>query len=155
MPKTKKQKTYQKAYYIKNKEKKKAYNQEHQEKRRIYSKKWHKDNKEKDQIYRDTNKDKIAEQHKEYRQTPSGKKSGRISHWKYRGVICNDFDELYEKYINTKNCERCEVELTETEKPTKTTRCLDHDHETGLFRNIVCWNCNLNVLPKQTIIGEI
>ena len=59
------------------------------------------------------------------------------------GLIHNDYDELYEKYINTEYCELCNVNLTEDKRTTKTTRCLDHDHQTGLLRNIVCHCCNV------------
>jgi hypothetical protein len=76
------------------------------------------------------------------------KKSKRISKWKRRGVIHHDFDELYEKYINTEYCELCSVKLTEGKRSTHTTRCLDHNHETGEFRNIICHYCNIR-LPKQ------
>ena len=116
-------------------------------------KKWYENNKEKMKEknkkwykkWRDNNKEKI----KEYTQSPEGKKSRRIRIWKKSGVKCEYIDLLYEKYINTKDCELCFVELTEDKKNTSTTRCLDHDHYTGMFRNVVCLKCNLK-LPKQT-----
>ena len=96
------------------------------------------DRKEYFKQYHQKNKDKI----KEYYQTPQGKKTRRISKWKHRGVIHQNFDELYEKYINTEHCELCSVKLTEG-KRTNTTRVLDHDHESGEFRNIICHYCNI------------
>ena len=102
--------------------------------------------------YRKKNKEKIKEYKKEYmkeyNQTPAGKKSHRIYDWKKYGVIHHNFDELYEKYINTELCELCECTLTEDKKTTSTTRCLDHCHETGQFRNILCHSCNVK-LPRQ------
>jgi len=89
--------------------------------------------------YRKKNKEKIAE----YDQTPARKKSHRIYYWKRRGVICDDWDVLYERYLNTEFCELCNIKLTEDKVNTKTTRCLDHDHNTGEFRNVVCWLCNI------------
>jgi len=60
-----------------------------------------------------------------------------IKCWKNRGVIYHDFDELYEVYIKTMNCQHCGKEF-----PNSRYRHLDHDHETGMFRKIVCHKCN-------------
>ena len=94
-------------------------------------------------------KEKTKEYNEKYRQTPRGKKSHRIENWKYTGIIHPNFDELYERYINTSNCERCNVILTEDKRRTLTTRCMDHDHNTGLFRYIVCHRCNSSRELKQ------
>ncbi len=91
--------------------------------------------------YRDDNKEKIKERNRLYFQSKSGKKSYKISSWKTAGVISDDFDSLYEHYINCKNCEECNVELQNGNLVNK--RCLDHDHKTGLFRNVLCNSCNL------------
>ena len=61
-----------------------------------------------------------------------------IYHWKRRGLIYDNYDELYEVYINTMQCEHCQTEFTKNNR-----RCLDHDHESGLFRKIVCHRCNV------------
>ena len=60
-----------------------------------------------------------------------------INNWKKRGVIYNQFEELYEVYIKTMKCQHCNKEFT-----NNFDRCLDHDHETGMFRKIVCRGCN-------------
>jgi len=62
-----------------------------------------------------------------------------IYKWKKSGLICDDYNALYETYIKTTECQHCQIEFTENNK-----RCLDHDHETGLFRMIVCHRCNVN-----------
>ena len=80
---------------------------------------------------------------KQYRQTPQRIKLRRIRDWKSRGVIHQNFDELYEKFINTEYCELCNIKLTIDKKTTKTTRVLDQDHKTGEFRNILCHSCNI------------
>ena len=64
-------------------------------------------------------------------------KSNTISNWKKRGVIYHNLDELYEIYINTMNCMWCQKEFKSTRD-----RHLDHSHETGEFRLIVCNSCN-------------
>jgi|TARA_R110000787_G_scaffold286068_1_gene403230 hypothetical protein len=76
-----------------------------------------------------------------YRHTRTGKRSIKISNWKLNGVICEDFKELYKFYMNCKNCEWCDAELTESKYNKKTTKCLDYDSY-GSFRNIICLSCN-------------
>ena len=64
-------------------------------------------------------------------------KAKMIYDWKRRGLICDDYNALYETYIGTMECEHCQIEFTKNN-----WRCLDHNHETGLFRKIVCHKCN-------------
>jgi hypothetical protein len=127
---------YRKEYYQKNKDKLKEHQKQYYEKNKeeILSKQ---------KQYRENNKEQKKEYFKQYRQTEKGKKSNRIGNWKTYGVVHPDFDELYEKYINTEHCELCSVKLTEDKRTTHTTRCLDHCHETGEFRNVVCHSCNV------------
>ena len=62
-----------------------------------------------------------------------------ISRWRCSGVIYDDWDELYYTYIRTLNCCACNKDFKNS-----LDRCLDHDHETGLLRAIVCQNYNKN-----------
>ena len=120
------------------KQKQKEYREKNKEKLKQNSKEWYE---------KPENKDKV----KQYQQTEAGKKSNRISKWKYQGIITDDYDALYEKFINTENCELCDVVLTTNRYSTKTRRCVDHDHsitDRDNVRNIVCHSCN-SKLPKQ------
>ena len=123
------------------------------EKRKECKKRWAEKNKQKVQEskkrYQEKNKHKLYEK----KQSPECKKNSRIYNWKHSGVIHQNFDELYEKYINTEYCELCSVKLTVDKRTTSTTRCLDHDHSTGLVRNIVCHSCN-SKLPRQKGLTE-
>jgi len=83
----------------------------------------------------------IKEYKKQYRQSEKGIKSNRIGQWKYMGVKCEDFDELYTRYICSTNCEECGIDFSNI-KMSNSYKCLDHDHETGLVRNIICMSCN-------------
>ena len=66
-------------------------------------------------------------------------KNTMIYNWKKSGLICDDYNALYETYIGTTECEHCQIEFTKNN-----WRCLDHEHTTGLFRKIVCHRCNSN-----------
>ena len=126
--KKEKKKWVRKIEYQKNKKTYKKYSETNKEKI-----------KEKKKIYRLNNKEKI----KEYRKTPSCYKSYKISQWKRYGVIHNDFDKLFELYVNTINCENCNILLTTKDRHNKsTTKCLDHCHISGEFRNVLCHTCN-------------
>ena len=113
------------------------------EERKEYNKKYYENNKQKSKEklkeYYEKNKEKI----KEYSKTEQGLKSGRIKNWKKRGVKSDDYSSLYEHYINCNKCEICSIELREGNYGAN-KKCLDHDHETGEFRNVLCNSCNLN-----------
>ena len=121
---------YRKQYREKNKEKIKAYVQkwreENPEYMKEYNKKWHKENHMK----------------------------RTISQWKSNGLIVDDNDEyesIYYLVQSAEYCELCNCKLTENQPQTSTSRCMDHDHFTGKFRNLVCRSCNA-ILPTQKVI---
>ena len=60
-----------------------------------------------------------------------------IKCWKERGLIYHDYDDLFQVYIKTLNCQHCNKEFK-----NRQDRHMDHNHETGLFRKIVCHRCN-------------
>ena len=130
-----KRKEYNRMRYEKNKEEIKEYSQEHKEEKAVYNKKYKKDNKE-----------KIKEQQKKYDQTPARIKARIIADWKKRGLIHDNYDELYELYLSATNCEVCRKEFENSYD-----KCMDHDHETGLFRQILCRRCNVRDRWKNKV----
>lgn len=88
------------------------------------------------------------EKQKEYYKTEARQKSMRISHWKKSGVKSDNFDELHKKFITTKNCERCNVELVGG-GIAENKRCLHRDKITGQFISVLCNTCNVPSLRKK------
>ena len=124
----------------------KEYRNQNKEKIAKYKKDWKENNKENlteyGKLYREKNKERI----KEYNKTAPRKKSKRLNDWKRRGLLHDNIDELYEQYINTNECNVCKVEFTDKNK-----RCMDHDHQNGAFRNILCNRCNVNDNWKKLV----
>ena len=75
-----------------------------------------------------------------YKDSLKRRKVERISHWKSRGLI-GDYEKIYQRYLNTTNCDLCNLELCSDNK-SRNRKCMDHCHATGEFRNIVCHSCN-------------
>ena len=126
------------------------YRAKNKEKKRLQDREWREKNKEKkklnDKLYYEKNKEKIIERVQEYNKSyvienPHIKK---ISEWKSRGVKLRPNEDWESVYLYWKTCERCEacdVELTDG--TGLTARNLDHDHDTGFIRDVLCWGCNI------------
>ena len=139
-------KAYNKAYNIKNAEKRKVYYIKNAEKIKTYTKAYSEANSEKLKKYRQEHAEKAKAYNKTWvRENPEkNKKSQTIGNWKRNGLICNDCDLLYEAYLQSTNCEDCGCEYSKRGDGIGRFRCMDHDHTSGLFRNFLCSPCNLN-----------
>jgi len=65
-----------------------------------------------------------------------------ILRWRSKGIIDSDFDSVYETFIKETNCWICDKEYD----GKKYRKCLDHNHETGEIRYIVCNVCNIHII---------
>tara|TARA_R110002073_G_scaffold110_2_gene1557 strand:+ start:1101 stop:1421 length:321 start_codon:yes stop_codon:yes gene_type:complete len=74
--------------------------------------------------------------------TPERKKLSLITQWKQRGLKSDDYSSLYDYYFNCEKCEECNINFINNIRCSQ-TKCLDHNHSTGLFRNVICLSCNV------------
>ena len=67
-----------------------------------------------------------------------------IRNWKKYGLICRGnetYKDIYNEVMSVTHCELCNVEFTDE---IADQRCMDHCHETGFFRKVLCRRCNAN-----------
>ena len=66
-----------------------------------------------------------------------------INGWKHRGLICREgetYKGIYSFYISSQNCNLCSIKFNDEIHNEKKT--MDHSHETGYFRQVLCMKCN-------------
>lgn len=80
----------------------------------------------------------------------------RINDWKNKQNIKlqegDDWESVYLWFISTEYCEHCGVALKMGRGPD--SRSLDHDHETGFIRNVLCRSCNSKRVFQDKIDKE-
>lgn len=77
--------------------------------------------------------------------SPGAVKSSKIKCWKSQGIISDNWDKIYDRYIKTLYCENCNCKLVRGGTRCKETACIDHDHlinDRDNIRNILCMSCN-------------
>ena len=153
------EKEYKRLYYLKNKEKYKEQNRlrrlsQNKEQVSEYHRLWRIENKEKLNQYKIDNKEHNKIKQQEYYKTERGIKIKKINHWIAQGILCFDWDLLYDLFLKTTNCEFCNVELTTGIPMSSTTKCLDHNHDINdrfNIRGVLCHSCNNKDVFKKLI----
>jgi len=119
------------------------------EKAKQASKEYYEKNKERclinRKIYREEHREEIQEKKSKYCRTPVGLKNQRMRKWRDRGVK-NVNDEMYDIYNKTTECDCCKKKFS-----SSFDKHLDHDHETGEFRQILCCSCNTHDSWKNKV----
>jgi len=134
MPRTNEQKQRRRELYSQNKER-------HNELRRIAYKKNPEKRDSHNKVYYDKNRERLLKYKTNWSNTPNGLKSHSIANWKYIGIIADDYDEWYEKYINCNECNFCGKEFKNT-----SNKHLDHNHtinDCENIRGVLCCKCNV------------
>ena len=122
-------------------------------------KKWREKNKEKEAIYREKNKEKIAIKQKAYNEANREKmytltkaymkvyiRTARIGVWKQLGAI-GDLKKFYdERYLPATQCEVCEKEFKSSRH-----KHMDHCHDSGEIRWVLCHSCNMRDYWKKVL----
>ena len=108
------------------------------EERKEYYKKYNQSEKGKER----RKKYRESEKGIKYRESDTGKKSKTRGRWKALGLNMENFEEIYKRYTDAIFCDICECVL---EGNGRNMKCMDHDHDNGEFRNIVCNYCNLYI----------
>ena len=151
-------KEYMKEYYQNNKEKmnarQKKYDESHKEEIKVKAAKYYQDNKEHlidyQHQYNKDNPQKRSANMKKYYQKPEVKeririyaltKEVKVKGWIKKGLI-DDYDMVWDRYCNTELCDDCRCQLIHEGGCCNDRKCMDHCHETGKFRNILCNRCN-------------
>lgn len=128
-----------------SKEERRKYNKEYRQKNKEVIKKRMKEYyltnkkhiKKKIREYLHNNKEVIKEKTKEYYLVNKERKKEYMSKCHYKKTYNLTLEEIDELLIKQDHkCALCGTSLLETK------RCVDHDHETGIIRGILCYKCN-------------
>ena len=113
-----------------------------------YKMDWYEINKERERA-KQRERDRLRyNQRKEYvdNWTRENPHSNKIATWKRQGIKLRsneDWLSVWFSYELCENCEICNIKLSKDRFNKSTTKCLDHDHETGFIRKIICHKCNV------------
>jgi hypothetical protein len=78
----------------------------------------------------------------------------KIKKWISRGLnhTEEELNEILKIFHTTTNCKLCNKLLTSVNCGSQ--KCMDHNHATGKFRQILCKSCNINYDSKKRIMPK-
>ena len=72
-----------------------------------------------------------------------------IKNWRKRGLLLKEgqtYKDIYSYVMSIERCERCGINFDDDIHNNK--RCMDHNHMTGHFRQVLCQTCNRTIESK-------
>lgn len=83
----------------------------------------------------------ISDKTKEYNSTPRGRKYNQEKAWRVKGIVLTV--EEYQEMLENQNwlCAICGADRNKD----GTRLCVDHNHETGKIRGLLCHGCNTSL----------
>jgi hypothetical protein len=138
-------KQYLKDYAAAHKEQtnasKKRWREKNRQHTRDYAKKYYSTHKEEYANRYEENREAKTKSSKEYHKSANGRKKHQISYWKRRGLIHDDFETLYDEYLNKKKCDKCDEEFGERGDGTGTYRCIAQKYGSKEVDGVCCYKC--------------
>jgi len=113
-------------------EEQKAHSKEYRKRHYLNDVEWLKKNKEQ-------SKEIVSEKNMKYDNQRLKLKT--INGWLNHDIKSANWDYVYDRFINTFNCEVCNIEFIIGSRGND-RRCLDHHHLSGEIRNVLCNKCN-------------
>ncbi len=90
------------------------------------------------------------EKYRQYQKDYHNTQKYRIHDWKRQGIFIHDEDAVYKRYVETKNCDLCNILLVCGNK-TNDRKCLEHDHLSKCIRFVCCNKCNFRLKTRDNI----
>ena len=81
---------------------------------------------------------------KRWRDSEKGHKKHRLWNWENHSKIIGDLPVYYDILMETNKCDFCECSLAIGHvRPSSNSKTLDHCHNCGMARGVLCNTCNL------------